>query len=199
MASENVAMLAVAEINGDGGIGGKDLELLVADDATDPATGVIEAMRLLRSGCQTIFTNVTSATYNSVSAALSRSGVLLVMPDMNEGGHEDRLRIRLGERAGHQLAVAAAPMMRAAGGSRWFCAGNDYIWPRQVNALAQAMLPHHGATLAGSRFTPLGTTDFAQIIDAIACSGADIVLNTFVGADAAAFECTTRVALLLAK
>jgi urea transport system substrate-binding protein len=107
---------------------------------------------------------------------------------MNEGGGEGRLRIRLGERPTVQLAGAALPMMRAAGGRRWFLTGNDYIWPRSVNSAARAVLPEFGATLIGERYAPLGTEDFAPIIEAVAASGADIVLNTFVGADAAAFE-----------
>lgn len=188
-AVENAVTLAVEEVNADGGIGGRPLELLVADDATDPATGALEAMRLAHGGCRTVFLMTTSATYVAVSAALRDSGVLLVQGHMNEGdGGHDRLRIRLGERPDVQLATAAVPLMRAAGGRRWFLAGNDYIWPRSVNSAARAVLPAYGATLVGERYAPLGTVDFAPIIDAVTASGADIVLNTFVGADAAAFE-----------
>jgi ABC-type branched-subunit amino acid transport system substrate-binding protein len=187
-AGENAATLAVEEINAEGGIDGRPLELLVGDDATDPATGALEAMRLVRAGCRTVFLMTTSATYVTVSAALRSSEVLLVQTLMNEGGGHDRLRIRLGERPHAQLATAAVPLMRAAGGRRWFLAGNDYIWPRSVNSAARAVLPTYGATLVGERYAPLGTVDFAPIIDAVVASGADIVLNTFVGADAAAFE-----------
>ena len=187
-ATENVATLALEEINGDGGVAGKPVELLVADDATDPATGAVEALRLVRSGCSTVFTMTTSATYDAVSAALGHSGALVVQSHMNEGGGESRLRIRLGERPARQLAAAAAPLMRAAGGRRWFLAGNDYVWPRQVNAAARAVLPAVGAELVGERYAPLGTEDFAPIVETIAASGADVVLNSFVGADSAAFE-----------
>ncbi|MET0190253.1 MAG: ABC transporter substrate-binding protein [Pseudonocardia sediminis] len=187
-ATENVASLALEEINGDGGVGGRPVDLLVADDATDAATGVLEAGRLVRSGCRTIIVMTTSATFEAVSASLADSGVLLVEPHMNEGGREERLRIRLGERPAAQLAAAAAPLMRSAGGRRWFLAGNDYVWPRAVNAAARAVLPAHGATLVGERYAPLGTQDFTPLIEAVAASGADVVLNTFVGADGAAFE-----------
>ncbi|MFC5947751.1 substrate-binding protein [Pseudonocardia lutea] len=187
-ATENVATLALEEINGDGGVGGKPVELLVADDATDPATGALEALRLVRAGCATVFLMTTSATYDAVSAALADTGVLVVQSPMNEGGGESRLRIRLGERPAAQLAAAAAPLMRAAGGRRWFLAGNDYVWPREVNAAARVILPAVGARLVGERYAPLGTEDFTPVVEAIAASGADVVLNGFVGADAAAFE-----------
>src|SRR5581483_4852801 len=45
-AVENVARLAVDEINADSGVCGLQVELMLADDATDPGTGVLEAHRL---------------------------------------------------------------------------------------------------------------------------------------------------------
>lgn len=73
----NVADLAVDEIKTDGGINGQPVELLIADDATDPGTGVLEAHRLVRSGCDTIFLATTSATYEAVSSALQDNEVLV--------------------------------------------------------------------------------------------------------------------------
>lgn len=107
---------------------------------------------------------------------------------MNEGGGESPLRIHLGERPRAQLDVAAAPLMRAAGGRRWFLAGNDYVWPRTVNSVARSVLPEHGAIVVGEQHVALGAGDFGPIIEQITATGADIVLNTFVGADGAAFE-----------
>ncbi len=187
-AAQNVATLAIEEINADGGVGGHPVEMLVGDDATDPATGALEARRLARAGCRTIVLMTTSATYDAVAAALEGSETLVVQGHMNEGGGESRLRLRFGERPAAQLTTAAAPLMRSTGGHRWFLAGNDYVWPRSVHATARAVLPRYGARLVGERYAALGTTDFTPIVEAVARSGADIVLNTFVGADSAAFE-----------
>jgi ABC-type branched-subunit amino acid transport system substrate-binding protein len=187
-ACDNAAAMAVKELNADGGLLGKPATLLVGDDATNPDTGVAEAWRLARGGCRTIFASTTSATFARVSEALRSTDVLLVHTVMNEGGLEDRLRIQLGERPEHQLAVAAKPVMRAAGGNRWFLAGNDYNWPRLANAAARTVLPRKGAKVVGEQFAPLGSQDFSPLIEAILSSGADVVLSTFVGADGAAFE-----------
>jgi urea transport system substrate-binding protein len=187
-ACDNAAAMAVEELNADGGLLGKPAALLVGDDATNPDTGVAEAWRLVRSGCRTILASTTSATFARVSEALGGTDVLLVHTVMNEGGLEDRLRIQLGERPEHQIAVAAKPVMRAAGGNRWFLAGNDYNWPRLANSAARGVLPRKGAKVVGERFAPLGSQDFSPLIEAILSSGADVVLSTFVGADGAAFE-----------
>lgn len=184
----NVAALAVDEINADGGLAGRPVELRFADDGTDPGIGAIEALRLARAGCRTIFLMTTSATYDAVSAALAGQDVLVVFANMNEGGGESRLRIRFGERPRTQLATAAGPLMRSAGGRRWFLAGNDYVWPRAVNAVAKEVLPEQGGVLVGEAYAPLGGHDFSPLIERIRASGADIVLNTFVSADSAAFE-----------
>lgn len=187
-AAGNLAALAVDEINADGGLAGRAVELRFADDGTDPGTGAVEALRLARAGCRTIFLMTTSATYDAVSSALAGQDVLVIFANMNEGGGESRLRIRFGERPRTQLATAAGPLMRSAGGRRWFLAGNDYVWPRAVNAVARQLLPEHGGVLVGEGYAPLGGQDFTPLIERIAASGADIVLNTFVGADSAAFE-----------
>uniref|UniRef100_A0AAU2AEJ9 Substrate-binding protein n=1 Tax=Streptomyces sp. NBC_00093 TaxID=2975649 RepID=A0AAU2AEJ9_9ACTN len=187
-AADHLATLAVEEINAEGGVQGRPVELMVGDDATDPAVGVAEAWRLVRAGCRTILVCTTSATFFAVSEALAKTEVLVMHTVMNEGGGTGPLRVQLGERPDDQLAAAAKPLMRAAGGRRWFLAGNDYCWPRSMHAAARRVLAGSGAQVAGERFAALGTRDFTPLIEAVTASGADIVLSTFVGADAVAFE-----------
>ncbi len=187
-ACDNMATLALDQVNDDGGLRGRPVDLLVGDDATDPATGAREARRLAAAGCRTILVATTSATFVAVSDALAGADVLLVQTLMNEGGIAGRLRVQLGERPVDQLEAAAGAMMRLAGGRRWFLAGNDYCWPRSTHAAAREVLPRLGGRLAGERFAPLGTTDFRGLVESIDRSGADVALSTFVGADAAAFQ-----------
>ena len=187
-ASDNMAELALEEINASGGVQGRPVELLVGDDRTDPAVGAAEARRLAAAGCRTILVATTSATFFEVSRQLADAQVLLVQTLMNEGGVAGRLRIQLGERNADQIRSAAVPMMRAAGGRRWFLAGNDYCWPRSTHSAAREIVPRLGGRVVGERFAPLGTVDFAAVVEAIERSGADIALSTFVGADAAAFQ-----------
>jgi len=187
-ASDNMAALALEEVNANGGLRGRPVEVLVGDDRTDPSVGVAEARRLAAAGCRTILVATTSATFVEVSRRLADVDVLLVQTLMNEGGAAGRLRVQLGEHNADQIRSAAAPMMRAAGGRRWFLAGNDYCWPHSTHAAAHEIVPSLGGRVVGERFAPLGTADFAGIVEAIERSGADVALSTFVGADAAAFQ-----------
>ncbi|GAA1312315.1 ABC transporter substrate-binding protein [Pseudonocardia xinjiangensis] len=187
-ATENLAAMAVEEINADGGIDGRPMRLMVGDDATDPRLGTIEAWRLVHAGCRVIMASTTSATFSRAAHELRDSGVLMVQPVMNEGGLDGGLRVQLGERPEHQLRAAAAPMMQMAGGRRWFLAGNDYVWPRAVHTTARRVLADDGGTVVGENFAPLGTRDFAPLIESVLQSGADVVLSSFVGADLVHFE-----------
>lgn len=183
-----LATMAVDEINAEGGIRGRPLRLVVGDDGTDPDLGAVEARRLVRSGCRVIMATTTSATFARVAAELRRSGVLLVHTLMNEGGLGGDLRVQLGERPYEQLRAAVAPMMREAGGRRWFLAGNDYVWPHAVHAAAREVVAGQRGRVVGEAFAGLGTRDFTPVVEAVLASGADLVLSSFVGADLVAFE-----------
>jgi branched-chain amino acid transport system substrate-binding protein len=50
------------------------------------------------------------------------------------------------------------------------------------------VLADDGGTVVGENFAPLGTRDFAPLIESVLHSGADVVLSSFVGADLVHFE-----------
>lgn len=187
-ATENLVTMAVEELNADGGIGGRPLHLVVGDDATDPETGVQEARRLVAAGCRAIIATTTSATFVHVATALRSAGVLLVQPLMNEGGLDGDLQVQLGERPQRQLRAAVGPMMRLAGGKRWYLAGNAYCWPLVVHAAARRVVGEKGGVVVGEECTPLGNQDFTPVIERVLATGADVVLSSFVGADLVRFE-----------
>lgn len=187
-AVENVARMAVTEINADGGLDGLAVKLLVADDQTSPDMGCLEVARLAAAGCSTIIATTTSATFERAEAQLRNSDVLLIHTPMNEGGLQRESLVRLGERPRVQLVAGLEPVMADTGARRWFLAGNDYVWPRALHIEARMILARVKGTIADEAFQVLGTRDFYPLIERIMASGADAVLSTFVGADLVAFE-----------
>lgn len=187
-ASENLARLAVEEVNDDGGIHGRPVSLVVGDDATDPAVGANELRRLIRSGCRAVLTNVTSATFRAIEPLARRAGILLVYTPVNEGGQTSTRLFRLGERPVGQLREAVPRMMKATGGQRWYLAGNDYSWPRTTNRTAEQVIRRKGGLVVGERYQPLGSRDFSMVLHDIERRRAELVVSTFVGADEVAFE-----------
>ena len=71
---------------------------------------------------------------------------------------------------------------------RWALVGSDYSWPRASNAAARRTIARHGGTVAGEWYAPLGTRDFAPLLERISRCGADLVVSSLVGADEVAFE-----------
>lgn len=187
-ATENVAQMAVEEINADGGIDGRDIELMAGDDGTEPHLGVAELRRLVMLGCRTVITNVTSATFELIQPLATRLGVLLVYTPVNEGGPRTSGVVRLGERPIDQLQGTVPRLMREAGGRLWFLAGNDYSWPRVTNQHARRIIARSGGVVVGERYERLGSSDFTRLLEEIESSGADMIMSTLVGADEAGFE-----------
>lgn len=188
VACENLARMAVEELNADGGLRGRPVELLVADDATDPGLGAAETRRLIESGCRVVVASVTSATFGAVQRDNAAAGIPLIHPLLNEGGGGASHVLRWGERPADQLGAAAAPFMKAASGRNWFLVGDDYSWSHGAHAAARAALPRAGGRIVGERYVPLGTQDFGPVIEQIERVRADCVLSTLVGADEVAFE-----------
>jgi urea transport system substrate-binding protein len=187
-ATENVARLAVDEINADGGIQGRPVRLVVGDDATDSEVGAAEAHRLVRAGCRAIMATTTSATFARVAREVRPSGVLLVHTLMNEGGLGGELLFQLGERPHDQLRAAIGPLMRSTGVRRAFLVGNDYCWPHIAHALARREITERSGQVVGQGLAPLGSREFGPMIERIRASRADLVVSALVGADSVAFE-----------
>ena len=162
---------------------------VVGGDSTSPALGAAEARRLVEDeGCRVVITNVTSATFEAIRPVVEKAGALLIFSILNEGGSTGNHLFRLGERPAAQLTGAVPRLMAATAGRRWYLAGDDYCWPQAVHRCAHRVVEDAGGTVVGERFAPLGTRDFAPVLEAIERSGAELVLSSFVGADEVAFE-----------
>ena len=198
LSAELMAELAVEEVNTDGGVAGRRVQLVVADDATDETQAAVEAERMARLGCRAVFVNSTSASFEAVRRVLAGRGVLVVHTVLNEGGGLSPTAVRFGERPQAQLEALVAPTMAETGARRWFLVGEAYVWSYGAHAAAQRVIARAGGEIAGEALRPLGTADFAGTVDAVQRSGADLVLSTLVGADEVAFERQSEAAGLRA-
>lgn len=188
LSCEYLAHLAVNEINSDGGLAKRRVELVIHDDATDPGRAGIEALRMVQGGCRAIIASVTSASFESVRRAAGPSGIPIIHPVLNEGGGGGANVFRWGERPLAQVR-AAIPLMRADDADgRWFHIGNDYSWSHGAHRAAVRAINENGGTVTQHRFAQLGTTDFSEVIDRIRTSGARSILSSLVGADEVAFQ-----------
>lgn len=187
--TKNVAELAAAEINASGGVLGRQVRVVIADDATNPDTGRQAATRLIQSeGASVLVGMHSSATRESALPVARTAGTLYLYTPVFEGGTCDPLLFTNGEVPSQQLRQAIPWVEEQTGKKKWFLIGNDYVWGRKSLETAERQITASGGQVVGTAFVPLGTTDFQAVIQKIRQAGPDLMIPALVGGDAIAFE-----------
>ena len=190
--------LAVEEINRSGGVGGRPLEMVVADGRSDPAVFATEAERLISDEeVSAIFGCWTSASRKAVKEVVERKDHLLFYPLQYEGLEQSPNIIYLGA-APNQQILPAVRWSLANLGSRFYLVGSDYVFPRAAHAIIRAQLERWPASVVGEQYLRLGSRDVAQVVREIAATRPDVVLNTLNGDSNVAFFEALRAAGLTA-
>jgi urea transport system substrate-binding protein len=183
----NAALLAIDEINAQGGVLGRKIEWIVADGESDPAVFAREAERLIaEEEVVALFGCWTSVSRKAVLPIVEAANSLLWYPVQYEGLEQSPNIFYLGATTNQQL-IPAVEYLVAQGKRRFFLLGSDYIFPQTANAIARAQLADNGATVVGELYVALGSRQFADVIATIQASGADVVLNTLNGDSNVAF------------
>ena len=185
----NIAQFIEEDINAAGGINGRPVETVLADDATDPAIGRQAMEQLIDSDqVDVVLGTHSSATREAAKPLAEDSDVLYIYAALYEGGECSPVMFNTGEVPSQQLAPVIPWMMEQTGGQTWFLLGNDYVWPRRSFELARQYIEAAGGEVVGEEYVPLGTQDFSSVALQIANSGADLIFPALVGGDAIAFE-----------
>jgi branched-chain amino acid transport system substrate-binding protein len=188
-AVDNCARLAVREINDNGGLLGRPVHLIVADDATEPAAARREVERMIRrDGIHALVGSHDSRTYRAARAAVRTVGIPYIYGSVNEGGSDPGPLFRLGEVPEDQLTLSIPALMRHTQSGDWYIVGSDYSWPRRIGTCARTVVGRSGGRVRGERYIPLGQRNFDDLLEHIDRSGAVNIMSAMVGRDAVAFE-----------
>ena len=180
--------LAVSEINLDGGLLGRPVELHHVDGGADPGAVALDVQRLVRTG------NVDAVVGWHISAVRRRlapriaAQVPYVYTALYEGGERTPGVLLTGETPANQLGPALEWMRTELGVRRWAIVGDDYVWPRASAAEAARWARAHDVPIVDEVYVPLGTRDFAAALRTLSRSAADGVLLLLVGEDAVHFN-----------
>lgn len=179
--------LAAKKINDAGGVNGQPIEIVVADDGSDPTTGAKAVDRLLtQDKVNGLVAMTNSAVREAFIKQVSESGVPFVYTSLYEGGSCYPNMFVIGE-VPAQYDPVYASMVSDLGMKKTFLLGHDYIWPQKILPAAEKTISGAGGSVTGSELVPFGTTDFGPIIKKIKDSGSDSVLTALVGADYGTF------------
>lgn len=186
--ARQAAQLAADDINAAGGINGEQVQLIFADVGVPPAQAVQAVQRLWRAEGVQGFVGMHDSAVRAAIAGQLRGQVPYVYTAVYEGGECAPGVYVTGETPAQQLAPVIPWLAANEGASRWYLIGNDYNWPRDTNAAAQAIIAASGGTVVGEEYVPLGSSDFDASLGRIRSSGADAVLVTLVGGDSVGFN-----------
>lgn len=182
----HAATLACAEVNEQGGVLGRALELRVEDDGSLPLTAVPAAERLLDAhGCVALIGNLLSNSRIAVASQVAdRRRVPMLNFSFYEGSINSRYFFHFAALPNQQIEQMI-PLAARNYGLKMFFAGNNYEWPRgSIDAAKRALTALEG-DVVGEAYLPIGasTDEIDALLTQVGRSGADVFVPYFAGAD----------------
>lgn len=174
-------LLAVEEINHEGGVLGHQIEAVVADSASSTDTAAKKAAYLIeKDKVKAIVGCWTSACRKSVRPIIEKRDNLLIYPMAYEGIESSPNIIYTGAAPNQQILPAVNWSFENLG-TRFYLVGSDYIWPHSVNAIIQDQIRALGGTVVGESYLPFGSLEASSVVARILAAKPDVILSTVVG------------------
>jgi ABC-type branched-subunit amino acid transport system substrate-binding protein len=182
IANANVAKMVIADINANGGLLGRQLELCLEDSETTDGVGEAKATKLVQQDhVDVIFGGIYSSMRQAIKGpAVVEGKKLYIYPEQYEGQECDPLIFCTGPVPAQQVEPLIPWLMHETGAKKFYLPSADYIWPRVLNDKVRDVVTANGGEIVGEDYYPLDHTDYAQTIDQITSSGAEVVFNTIV-------------------
>jgi urea transport system substrate-binding protein len=180
--------MAAEEINADGGVLGKKLEIVSEDGQSEPTVFAEKATKLIDQDCvAAVFGGWTSSSRKAMLPVFESKNSLLFYPVQYEGLEASRNIFYTGATTNQQIIPGLDYLKDEKGIKSIFLVGSDYVFPRTANAIIQAYAAEHGIEVLGEEYQPLGSTNFGTVVDKVKKAGADAVFNTLNGDSNVAF------------
>ena len=166
---KDVALMAIEEINTNGGLLGKQLEPVVVDPASNWPLFAEKAGELLQKQKVAVtFGCWTSVSRKSVLPVFEEHNGLLFYPVQYEG-EESSYNVFYTGAAPNQQAIPAVEylMSEDGGGAKKFVLlGTDYVYPRTTNKILNHFLKSKGIPQKDimESYTPFGHSDYQTIV-----------------------------------
>jgi urea transport system substrate-binding protein len=179
--------MAKDEINAAGGVNGKQLAVVAEDGASEPTIFAEKAQKLISSDCvAAVFGGWTSASRKAMLPVFEGNNALLFYPVQYEGLEASKNIFYTGATTNQQI-IPALDYLKGEGARSIYLVGSDYVFPRTANKIIKAYAAANGMEVKGEDYTPLGSTDFATIVNKVKGAKADAVFNTLNGDSNVAF------------
>ncbi|PIN76284.1 hypothetical protein COV18_00015 [Candidatus Woesearchaeota archaeon CG10_big_fil_rev_8_21_14_0_10_37_12] len=183
----DATLMAVDQINQQGGILGRKIECAFVDGKSNEQTFAEEAERLItQEEVCSIFGGWTSASRKTMKPLFEKYNNLLWYPVEYEGLEDSPNIIYLGSTTNQQVLPAIQWGAKTLG-KKIFLIGSDYLFPRSVNELVKIYAQNNDLTIVGEEYRILGDEHFETVVKNIKRTKPDFILNTINGDSNVAF------------
>lgn len=176
------AELAVEEINAAGGVLGRPLELVIADDASG-AQGAQKAFDSLvfQKEVDAIITMETSAARNAGLPIVSRGKVPFIYTSFYEGRSCNPWLYVNAWVPDQQVPPIVDYFMAEKGAKRFFLIGSDYAFGRGMLEFTRRYVEEKGGEVVGEEYLPMDATDWTAVISQLRAANPDALITSTAG------------------
>lgn len=181
-------VLAINEINAQGGLLGRKIQYIVADGESDWPTYARKARELIEDkGVAVVFGCWTSASRKTVKPIFEQNEHLLIYPMAYEGLELSKYIVYTGAAPNQQITPAVKWSYDTLGARKFFLVGSDYVWPHSVNEIVKDQLKALKGEMVGEEYIYFGSSEAAGVVERIKKTKPDVVLSAVVGDSNVAF------------
>src|SRR5882724_5677370 len=182
IANANVAKMVINDINAQGGLLGRQIDLYLEDSATIDSVAEAKATKLVQhDNVDVILGGIYSSTRQAIKGPAVVDGKkLYIYPEQYEGQECDPLIFCTGPAPAQQVDPLIPWLMHQTGAMNFYLPSADYIWPHVMNKKVRQVVTANGGAIVGEEYFPLDHTDYGRTVEKIMSSGAEVVFNTTV-------------------
>jgi len=174
--------LAVAEINAAGGVLGRPLELIVADDGSG-ADGAVRAFNSLvfQQRVDVLISMETSAARNAGLPIVARGRTPFIYTSSYEGRSCSPYLFCNGWVPEQQVPPMIDYLRTDKNARSFFLVGSDYAFGRGMLGFTRRYIESKGGTVAGEEYLPMDATDWTPVLSKLRAARPDALVSSTAG------------------
>jgi len=181
------SLLAIEEINNNGGINGKEIEVFDPDPQSDNTRYQDLTRRAIKQErVDALWAGYSSATREAIRPIIDREDQLYFYTTQYEGGVCDKNVFAVGPTARQQLG-SVLPYLVEEYGSDIYTIAADYNFGQLSADWVKVLANENDANVIGEEFIPLSNSQFGSTINRIQEADPDFVMSMLVGANHTSF------------
>lgn len=177
----HAAQLAVEEINKDGGLLGRQIDIIAPDTQSDNNRYQEMARKLiLEDKVNVIMGGFSSASREAIRPIMEKEKMLYFYNNQYEGGVASKYTFATGAVPEHQVTTLISAMIEKYGPKIYTIAA-DYNFGQITADWVKRTAKENGGEIVAEEFIPLGVSQFSSTISKIKQANPDVLVTLLVG------------------